>query len=821
MNVRPQARLLVIYEFAGQSEHMMHSLVENLSARMPGLRITFVSGLFRTYRPGGFRPGRLANAAWVYFFSVLHLLFRRPAAVLVHSAPPGIQLWTVAWASLRRIPVVCWLMDYHPELEARLLDSRGHGSAARVLRALDARLMPRFDMIVTLDPAMTALVRLRAAAIEVLEHPTWGHRGAVQAPVSYQPGAGTGPLRLAYSGNLGAAHDLIPLRRLIEATVRRHPVQLFVFGASAVGERRFRELGEYLGISVETGPRVPFSDLRSLYEDRRIGRGHRPARRGVRGSRIAEQVFQAISISASLSSTWVPRGTNTATVCARFQGGILGACRGGPIRDRGGRFETPGRRANEHGREGCPCGRLLLWRVRRRDTSGGPRAPPRALVSMSLIREAPVWIRPMIAGMAVALAFGGMASESDADTSVYNAEKNLLSIYVAAGCAAEDREAAEEMARVLGEMSGRSWSVEIERPDNPPGLYVGGTRASARRLPAMRTASDPIAPRPGEAGPDAFRVLSTGGSLYLVGATPEASYFAVAWFLESEAGVRWFAPGREGESIPRPVAWAVRDLDVLREPAYFSRELSGFDGPEGDAWKRHNGLRSHLEFSHALNRVFPRELFEEHPAWFPVLGRKRHKPASSADGDWQPNLALPQVSDHAALAALEAFSREPERLSYSLGMNDTVRFDQGAQTQGLVRPLRFFRGMPDYSPLLFGFMNRAAAKVSLQAPDRYLGCLAYFWCENAPPFKVEANVVPYVTTDRTQYYDPAFQAGDLALMARWRESGVRAFGLWEYAFGQGFVDSPPADGCACRRGPGGMGEGRSRILRRSGPHPRV
>src|SRR5208283_2213999 len=127
---RPR-RLSVVYEFAGQPDHMMHPLLENIGAMFPGTRITRLGGLFTAYRPGGLRPARLANLIWVYLRVAVHLLFRRPDAVIVQSAPPGVQLWTVAWASVGGAPVICWLMDYHPEFEARALERRGLRGLAR------------------------------------------------------------------------------------------------------------------------------------------------------------------------------------------------------------------------------------------------------------------------------------------------------------------------------------------------------------------------------------------------------------------------------------------------------------------------------------------------------------------------------------------------------------------------------------------------------------------------------------------------------------------------------------------------------------------
>lgn len=315
-------RLSVVYEFAGQPGDMMHDLLDNLATMVPGLRVRCLAGLFPTYRPGGLRAQRLVNLVWVYARVAVHLFFRRPDAVLVRSAPPGVQLWAIAWAAIGRIPVLCWLMDYHPELEARRLERRGHGRLARYLRAVDARLMPRFALVITLDPAMTALVRSRLSPERVLEHPTWGTNGTSDAaPVSYRPGAGEGPLRLAYSGNLGAAHDLEPLRRLLGTVARERPVHLFVIGASPAGETRFKELGEGLGLPVDVNPRVPFTDLRRLYEEHRIDAG------------IVLLSDESVGlVSPSKFSGYIdfglpvvylgPPGTNTATVCTRFQGGF-------------------------------------------------------------------------------------------------------------------------------------------------------------------------------------------------------------------------------------------------------------------------------------------------------------------------------------------------------------------------------------------------------------------------------------------------------------------------------------------------------------------
>jgi len=377
-------------------------------------------------------------------------------------------------------------------------------------------------------------------------------------------------------------------------------------------------------------------------------------------------------------------------------------------------------------------------------------------------------------------------------TPVFRAGRALLPVIVAAGAPPEERAAAQELGRVLGRMSGLAWPVRPAAFPGERGLYVGAGPGAA-----AKSASDLLAPKAGEAGPDSFRIQSRAGSVFIAGATPEATGFAVAWLLQEQAGVRWYAPGPLGEVIPVRREWSLPSLHIARSPAYVSREIYGPDTAQGTDWARRNGLRGRLEYNHALTRMFPLEILAEHPDWAPELRGRRYQPVAATDGGWQPNLALPAVAAHAAQVAAAMFVREPARPSVSLAINDTLRFDESAATRELVGPLRYFRGNPDYSPLVFTFMNRAAEQIAAGHPDRYLGCLAYFWCENPPPFRVHPQVVPYVTTDRSQYYDPTYRAADLALMTRWGASGVRAFGLWEYAEGGNFlVPRQPLDALA-------------------------
>ncbi len=247
-----------------------------------------------------------------------------------------------------------------------------------------------------------------------------------------------------------------------------------------------------------------------------------------------------------------------------------------------------------------------------------------------------------------------------ADTVVFADGTVRLPVYVGAAATADERAAAVELARVLRVMSGLDWPVRDEpRFAGGPGFYVGRTRSAPSGLPPLKPAADLLAPRADEIGPDGFRVRSAGGKVFLEGATPAATAFAVSWLLQHEGGVRWYAPGPLGEVIPARREWTLRDLAVVREPAYVSREITGLAGEAGRDWARRNGLRGRLAHSHNLANVFPPELYDAHPEWFGLVRGERLRPRGGDDYHWQPDLARPDVAEFAAARAAESLARQP------------------------------------------------------------------------------------------------------------------------------------------------------------------
>lgn len=229
--------------------------------------------------------------------------------------------------------------------------------------------------------------------------------------------------------------------------------------------------------------------------------------------------------------------------------------------------------------------------------------------------------------------------------------------------------------------------------------------------------------------------------------------------------------------------------------------MSGVGRGGGEAWGAHNGLTPSLRFSHNLGRVFPPALFDKHPEFFPEENGKRIRPSPGTQW-WHPDLGREDVAAHAADVADVYFREHTEAVSFALGVNDGLTFGDSREMRAWTTPIRWFRKRPDFSNLVFTFMNRVAVHTAGKHPDKYLGALAYYWCEDAPDFPVDPHVIPFLTADRSQGYNSDFVTEDQALQTRWvaalkkgaaryQQSGGESppirIGVYDYIYGSGFL----------------------------------
>ncbi|MFO8026264.1 MAG: DUF4838 domain-containing protein [Opitutales bacterium] len=318
-------------------------------------------------------------------------------------------------------------------------------------------------------------------------------------------------------------------------------------------------------------------------------------------------------------------------------------------------------------------------------------------------------------------------------------------------------------------------------------------------------------------------------------------------------GARWYWAGDLGFERVGEVADAFPDRAWRERPAFVQGTLHPVDTDFG----RRNGLNRRYAFNHNLARIFTPEVYEASPEVFAEIGGEHRLPGGSAGTDPQPDFTHPGAVDLAVDAAREHFEEHPEANSFSLSINDNSLFDEGAATEAVVRgaatgrvsgsdrsdrnasrpagnrnkgEVAYFRGRPNYTDLVFGFMNEVAEEVfrgqrpeargrrpedggpeavlgevfvqafhlfsdgisyltsdfcpqSSGAPRRYLTALAYYWTEQSPSFELHPRIMPVLTSDRAQWHDPGYRAEDKALIRRWADSGAERIATWDYYFG--------------------------------------
>lgn len=350
-----------------------------------------------------------------------------------------------------------------------------------------------------------------------------------------------------------------------------------------------------------------------------------------------------------------------------------------------------------------------------------------------------------------------------------------------------EREGAKLIADALGEAAARPASRFPIVSENKwfrgrRAIYVGATSRGAATAPLKR-----IGPLDRPVG---FSVESR--AVIIRAAAREDGAFAASVFLEQAVNARWFMPGRQGLETERPSTLTLPVGEYQQSGLYHSRELGGTANTAyGRVWRQANRLLSLLPGGHTASQLIPPALMIQRPVLAPLLNGQRFLPDPKAVVNWQPDLLAEGLSDRVAAELSKTFRADPNAWGASFGLNDTYRFDQSARTLAAVLPERFFRRRPDYSDLLFRFLNEVAGKTKSEFPDKFITTYAYDWTENTPRFPVAENVMPFLTADRSMWFDSDFAANDRDLIERWGKAGPKFFGLYDYYYGAPFLVPRP------------------------------
>lgn len=333
------------------------------------------------------------------------------------------------------------------------------------------------------------------------------------------------------------------------------------------------------------------------------------------------------------------------------------------------------------------------------------------------------------------------------------------------------RAAAEDLAELLGRRYGGA-----------PSVVEGEARAPKNAVVLELEAGPPYSLRRGE-----FFVRRQRTQVWIHASDAQGLVNGIYFVAGEILGARWYWPSPLGFALVGEAPEKFPEIRRREEPAFAMRTLH----PTENAYARRNRLVRRFQFNHNLGRIFTEEVFERTPEVFAEVNGRRRSPTESSKWDPQPDFTREKTVALAAEAALGHFGENPESRSFSLSINDNVRFDESARTRDAVAPLEYFRDRPNYTDLVFTFTNAVAERVfedegawsTPSGEPRYLTALAYYWTEQSPSMRVHPRVMPVLTSDRAQWHDPAYRAQDKALIRRWADSGAGRIATWDYYFG--------------------------------------
>jgi hypothetical protein len=297
---------------------------------------------------------------------------------------------------------------------------------------------------------------------------------------------------------------------------------------------------------------------------------------------------------------------------------------------------------------------------------------------------------------------------------------------------------------------------------------------------------------------DGFVIHSHGNSVTIIGPSRWGTLNGVHAFLEKYVGVRWLLPGPDGEDVPVQADIAVPRDQVLEEPAFTERVISPLSGSPYDTtrpllsrqyyeWAQVNRLQGNynrpVEFHHNLYSLFSVSRYgASNPEFYP----KGKPPAQGVTAGWQPCFSEPGTVAAAVYGIVQYFQTNPDKTSYSLGVNDSRGFCEADPAHPAYPNKTNSLGLADLSDLYYGWVNEVVGQVAAVYPDKWFGLIAYQNVVDPPSFPLHPKVIPFLTKDRMTWLDPVMQSAEHQRLLQW-EQRTGQTGWYDYMYGSSYV----------------------------------
>ncbi len=331
----------------------------------------------------------------------------------------------------------------------------------------------------------------------------------------------------------------------------------------------------------------------------------------------------------------------------------------------------------------------------------------------ALVVLATIWIAT--SGSAAAAAAVTLAAKGKSD----------YRVVISANAIPSERYAAEELARYLERICGAKLPIVTDAGKLSSREIILGDNAHLKRSGAKVDF--------GTLGSDGFVWRTQGNRLIIAGGKPRGTLYGVYALLEEKLGLRWFAP--EVEKVPRLDRVTLPAFDETQVPALEYREVywtemlrdanfaarHRLNGNHYALQEKHGGRAAvYFPFVHSFDGLIPRELYREHPEYFPLINGQR------ASGYVQRCLSNPEVLKLAIGRVREWIQAHPDATIISVSQNDTGNWCQCEQCKSLDDA----EGSPATS--LIRFVNAIGEAIERDYPTVRLDTLAYQYSRQPP-----------------------------------------------------------------------------------------
>lgn len=358
-------------------------------------------------------------------------------------------------------------------------------------------------------------------------------------------------------------------------------------------------------------------------------------------------------------------------------------------------------------------------------------------------------------------------------------------VVVAADAGPAERYAAEEFARLIAAVTGRT-PPDVVATGAPPreAVLIGGIVhvADLREVPDDLGAEDLW-----------YRVAAD--RLAIIGGGPRGTLYGVYSFFEDELGVRFLTA--DHTHVPRIGRWTriATGARLYRPPLSFRSSYYAMNHDTAFAARirnnanirdeaRYGGITPDRLINHSVQGLLPtRRYGEAHPEYYALVDGERRWDVGGRDWAWdgtQPCFSNPEVVALLITNTLAEIERHPERGNVSVSQNDNNQYCRCADCRAIDEP----EGSPMAS--LLTAVNAVADVVAQRHPDVKVGTLSYRYSRKPP-----ATILPRpnVQIQLCSFEGSQFHAIDDPASARnaafcddlraWSERCERVF-IWHY-----------------------------------------